>query len=227
MKTQHTHRNYSEIVAGLVLLLLLAGGGVWWMLRTTKPKTAIQQPIPTQVDRLPSDTTKPKVAPAPITKTIPPVTTAVTQLKPQAYWLKVDENGDIFLVPQSITVESGVTEAAALKITFNNLLENTQPDNVSSTIPSGTRLLNLEVTESGIYVNLSQEFASGGGTTSMIYRVAQVLYTASSLDSQANIYLSVEGKLLDENNPLGGEGLILTEPLTREQFAKDFSISLP
>ena len=39
----------------------------------------------------------------------------------------------------------------------------------------------------------------------MIYRVAQVLYTASSLDSEANIYISVEGELLDEENPLGGK----------------------
>jgi spore germination protein GerM len=59
----------------------------------------------------------------------------------------------------------------------------------------------------------------------MIYRVAQVLYTASSIDESANIYLSVEDKLLDEENPLGGEGLILAEPLTRQKFVEDFSIN--
>ena len=59
----------------------------------------------------------------------------------------------------------------------------------------------------------------------MIYRVAQVLYTASSIEESANVYLSVQGELLNEENPLGGEGLILAEPLTRKQFVEDFSIN--
>ncbi|MDJ0735690.1 MAG: GerMN domain-containing protein [Nostocaceae cyanobacterium] len=184
-------------------------------INTTKP-TVIPTPI---------NTIKPTIIPTPVTKTVPPITTAVTQIKPQSYWLKVNEIGDILLVPQQIEVESEVSEEVALKAAFNKLLNTRETSNLSSTIPPGTRLLSLQVTKSGIYVNLSQEFASGGGTTSMIYRVAQIVYTASSLDSQAKVYLSVEGRLLDENNPLGGEGLIFTEPLTREQFAKDFSIS--
>ena len=59
----------------------------------------------------------------------------------------------------------------------------------------------------------------------MIYRVAQVLYTASSIEEEANVYLSIEGELLNEENPLGGEGLILAEPLTRQTFFEDFSIN--
>jgi spore germination protein GerM len=59
----------------------------------------------------------------------------------------------------------------------------------------------------------------------MIYRVAQVVYTASSIDPNAKIYLSIEGELLDENYPLGGEGIVLTEPVTRQQLVEDFSIS--
>lgn len=94
-------------------------------------------------------------------------------------------------------------------------------DRLSSTIPRGTRLLSLQIKPDGIDLNLSQNFTQGGGSASMIYRVAQVLYTATSLDPQAKVYLSVEGKLLDEETPLGGEGLILQQPLTRQQFMKD------
>jgi spore germination protein GerM len=58
----------------------------------------------------------------------------------------------------------------------------------------------------------------------MIYRVAQVLYTATSLDPKAKVFLSVESQPLDENHPLGGEGLILRQPMTRQDFAQDFSL---
>ena len=59
----------------------------------------------------------------------------------------------------------------------------------------------------------------------MIYRVAQVIYTASSINTKAKVYIYVEGKLLDEDYPLGGEGLVFNEPLTRQQLIKDFSIN--
>ena len=56
----------------------------------------------------------------------------------------------------------------------------------------------------------------------MIYRVAQVIYTASSLDSNQKVFISVGGQSIDNNHPLGGEGLILQQPTTRDRFAADF-----
>jgi spore germination protein GerM len=82
--------------------------------------------------------------------------------------------------------------------------------------------LSLRVAPQRIDLDLSREFIQGGGSDSMVGRVAQVLYTATSLDPTAKVYLSVEGQRLDENHPLGGEGVILQQPLTRQQFAVDF-----
>ena len=93
-------------------------------------------------------------------------------------------------------------------------------------IPAGTRLLSLEVLPQGIYIDLSDDFAQGGGSSSMTTRVAQILYTATSLEPEAGVFLSVEGQPLDENSPLGGEGLVLAQPLTRAQFVKDFPPNL-
>lgn len=56
----------------------------------------------------------------------------------------------------------------------------------------------------------------------MIYRVAQVLYTATSIDSQAPVFLSIAGKPLNDYYLLGGEGLLLEYPLTRQKFDKEF-----
>ncbi len=227
MKTQQTHHPvHKEVIVGLALLVLLAvGGGAWWAWQSTKPEPVSKQSIPSKVKKAPTSQTQPTAIPAPVIKTAPQGIATITQLKPQAYWLQVKENGDIALVPQQVTLQPGVSQEVALKTAVNNLLSVPSSSELSSTIPQGTRLLSLRVTKSGIYVNLSQKFSSGGGSTSMIYRVAQILYTVSSLDSNAKVYLSVEGKLLDEDNPLGGEGILLPEPLTRQQFAQDFSIS--
>jgi spore germination protein GerM len=69
---------------------------------------------------------------------------------------------------------------------------------------------------------LSHEFGQGGGSSSTIYRVAQVLYTATSMDTQAPVFLSIDGQPLNEKNSLGGEGLILEYPLTRQTFDNNF-----
>ena len=148
----------------------------------------------------------------------------VVELQPKAYFLQVDGE-KINLVPQPVVIEKGDTKETALTKALNQLFDTTQNNQLTSTIPPETRLLGLRIDHTGIHVNLSDEFRYGGGSTSMIYRVAQVLYTASSIEESANVYLSVEGELLDEENPLGGEGLILAEPLTRQKFVEDFSFN--
>ncbi len=140
----------------------------------------------------------------------------LVQLQPQSYWL-LSENQQTRLVPFHIAVNSG-SKQEALKAAFYNLLNNPQTRKLSTRIPTGTKLLDLQVTKAGVYVNLSDEFSLAAGTTSTIYRIAQVIYTATSLDPEAKVYISIAGQLIDENYPLGGEGLVLTQPMTREQF---------
>jgi spore germination protein GerM len=108
---------------------------------------------------------------------------------------------------------------------MQKLLAAQPGEDLSSTIPKGTKLRSLEVRSDGVHVNLSREFRSGGGSTSMIYRIAQTIYTASSLNPDEKIFISIEGQPIDRDYPLGGEGLILRQPITRTQFNKDFSLN--
>ncbi len=110
-----------------------------------------------------------------------------------------------------------------LSSAFGKLLNNSDFARQHGSIPSNTKLLSLEVKPDGIHVDLSEEFAKGGGSASMINRVTQVVETATSLNPDAEVYISVAGRKLDENNPLAGEGLMVSYPTTRQQLALDFA----
>ena len=143
-----------------------------------------------------------------------------TKFKPQLYQLKIVDR-HIQLVPKTIDI-AATSPKLALTEALEKLLAQSSAFDPATTIPAYTRLLDLDITKEGIYVDLSQEFARGGGSSSMIYRVAQVIYTATSIDSRTPVFLSIEGRPLNENYPLGGEGLTLEYPITKQQFNREF-----
>ena len=142
------------------------------------------------------------------------------KFSPQMYQLEIVDNR-IQLTPKTVYTVA-TSRKLALTEALEKLLAYSPALDPTTTIPSQTRLLNLDLTEDGVYVDLSPEFAEGGGSSSMIYRVAQVLYTTTSIDPQTPVFLSIAGKPLDDNYPLGGEGLTLDYPTTRQQFNRDF-----
>jgi spore germination protein GerM len=160
-------------------------------------------------------------APIKTSTTIP--NSSSQQSQPQVYWLRSDRS-KLTLVAKSLPSNtlSSSSPQQGLTIAIQKLLSAKPSDDLSSTIPKGTRLLSLQVRVDGVHVNLSPEFRTGGGSTSMIYRVAQVIYTATSLDPNQKIFISVGGQSIDDFHPLGGEGLTLQQPTTRAQFAADF-----
>lgn len=138
----------------------------------------------------------------------------------QVYWLR-DTGKNLELVPSAIALNTATQPEERLESAFDQLLKGPIETTVASTIPSDTKLLRLSIEPDGVHVDLSKAFTSGGGSTSMTGRVAQVLYTATSLEPTAKVWLSVEGKPL---NILGGEGLVLDQPLTRQTFERDFAL---
>ena len=141
---------------------------------------------------------------------------------PQFYGLEIV--GDrLTLVSKAIYTRAASPEIA-LRDALTQLFSQSSDSELITTIPRSTRLLDLQLKNQDIYIDLSPEFALGGGSSSMIYRVAQVLYTATSIDPEASVFLSIEGQPLNENYPLGGEGLLLDYPLNRENLQQNFSL---
>lgn len=161
-----------------------------------------------------------RVIRVPVTESFSLVEVQPAKFSPQIYRLEIVDNR-IRLTPK--TIYTGATSSQlALEQALNKLLAQSPTFDPTTTIPQQTRLLDLHISKDGVYVDLSGEFTQGGGSSSMIYRVAQVLYTATSINPQAPVFLSIEGRPLNEDYPLGGEGLLLGYPLTRQQFIQEF-----
>lgn len=203
MQEQPVRRIPASVVAGIAVGALAAGGGLgWWAWKLHNSYTQSVPPT-NQLHHLTPQAVQPSVE-----QTV------------QVYWLK-STGEPIELVSHQIVLKDASQPDKLLEGAFNKLLAGSNDPAFVSAIPKGTSLRSVKVAEDGIHVDLSREFTTGGGSTSMSARLKQVLYTATSLDPNANVWIDVEGQKL---NVLGGEGLEIDQPVTRKNFEKNFSL---
>jgi spore germination protein GerM len=105
---------------------------------------------------------------------------------------------------------------ARLETALRALLAGPSPaerrQGVTSEIPLGTALLSVRVDGATLTVDLSSNFASGGGSTSMLARLSQVVYTATQFPQVPQMRLLLDGQRVQT---LGGEGVVIEDPLRR------------
>ncbi|MDC0835837.1 GerMN domain-containing protein [Geitlerinema sp. CS-897] len=213
------------IVAGIAAVLLVAGGAatVWTRNNANRQAPTVTNPSQVAPDSPPD--ARPSEA-QPSEPQAPDETTQATDAPTiektlKTYFLR-DTGTSFELVPLDVTVEASSDEPdAILTAAFDRLLDTAEQNDVFNTIPTETELKDLSVRDDGIHVDLSREFTSGGGSASMMGRLGQVVYTATSLDPDASVWLSVEGEPL---RLLGGEGLEVPQPISRQQFDAEFSL---
>jgi len=194
---QKNSRFSSGIVAGISVAILAAGGITWWTINSSNSPTPT---IPNQSGN--------------------PNTTVQQQSSQevQIYWLNASGD-EIELTPSTLTVENAADQGEILETALINLLEGPESEAYTSTIPEGTKLLGMSIEEDGVHINLSQEFTSGGGSASMTGRLAQILYTATSLNPDSSVWIDIEGEPLEF---LGGEGIVVARPMNRQDFEENF-----
>ncbi|AFY80350.1 GerMN domain-containing protein [Oscillatoria acuminata] len=217
MQNGQTRRIPLGVIATLSAVVVAAGGGTaWWAVNSQKDVTL------NGMNPVPGQTRDPGVN-IPVTQD-PSVTppTALNPIEQSVQIYVVQDTGTQFeLASVPVSVQATEQPDAVLKAAFDRLV--TQPPNSAgfSEIPQGTQVLNVEVKQNGIYVNLSPEFTSGGGSSSMTARLGQVVYTATTLDPNASVWISVGGQPLEV---LGGEGLEIPLPITRTIFESEFPL---
>ncbi|MEB3213586.1 MAG: GerMN domain-containing protein [Leptolyngbyaceae bacterium] len=213
-ENEHASRRFpTSVVAALSALVLAAGVGTAWWSWNNLQSPSDQAPVDTGELANPDTptTTNPDQTPGAVD----------TNSAAQVYLLTVAE--DRFeLAPSSIQLDTSAEPSVALTTAFKELLATAPSESGPfSAIPENTELLDLTVESDGVHVDLSSDFQFGGGSASMMGRLAQVIYTASSLEPTTSVWISVDGEPLEV---LGGEGLIVDQPMTRAQFEENFSL---
>lgn len=153
-------------IIGIGLALFTAGGATAWFAvhhLSSSQKTSenpIESPTPAPISQSPI--VEP-VSPGPV-ETSPTATPAAIPVREtrQVYWLKVTDTGNQ-LVTQEITVQKADSRDRELTAVLQTLLAGPSNPQDMTTIPPGTKLLDLKVDKTGIKINLSREFGNDDG----------------------------------------------------------------
>jgi spore germination protein GerM len=200
---QKNNRISSGVIAAVSAAVLAASGGVAWFTMQANNLTTPVTSSPTKVNQA--------------NPTVPNQNEQTANI----YLLKdTGKNFELVSLPVNVSVSKDKPNQF-LEAAFNSLLTAKNDGDTSSVIPAGTKVLGVKVDNDTVRINLSEQFTSGGGSASMTGRVGQVVYTATSLNSNAKVYIEVDGKQLDV---LGGEGLELEQPLSRDSFTKNYQL---
>lgn len=84
-------------------------------------------------------------------------------------------------------------------------------------IPSTTRLRGLTITDRVAIVDLSGDFESGGGTSTLTLRLAQVACTLDQFPTVDGVRFALDGQVVDV---FSGDGIIIDEPVSCADYAE-------
>lgn len=126
----------------------------------------------------------------------------------------------IYFLDEDAHLASAGRQVASARAAIDALLAGPQgiekEIGYSSAIPAGTRLLGLTVADGVATVDLSGEFDDGGGSASMLGRVAQVVYTLTVFGDIQQVKFALDGQPVDT---IGGEGVVVgPEGVDRSAF---------
>jgi spore germination protein GerM len=212
------------VLVGLSAVALLSGGAAaWFTWNSISTRTSVAD-FP-DLEVIEPETVTPEVPtadPGPTTADPAPDQTAVapTEQTGQVFWLQ-DTGTSFELVAQSIELPEDSDPATQVETALTAMLAGPSGNGLASTVPADTELNSVRVDADGIHVDLSADYTFGGGSSSMVGRLGQVVYTATMVDPGAPVWIEVDGEPL---TLLGGEGIEVSQPMTREAFDQNFSL---
>ena len=90
-------------------------------------------------------------------------------------------------------------------------------EGLSSVVPKTVEVRGVNLEGGRLTVDLSRDFAGGGGSASMLGRLYQVMYTLSQPADVDEVLLLLEGEPL---TLLGGEGILVEVPWVRDEHVE-------
>ena len=218
------HRTFVPFLAGLlVVAAACTSSGGLGPVPTVPPTTAPSiEPGPSDETPsiAPSPSASPSTSPSSSQSSSPssePSSSAPAEtMLVRAYYILGGAPGVEGLVPtlRIVPKSTGVARAA-----MNALLDPdavlAKYDELSTGIPSGTKLLGIAIKNGVATVDLSSEFESGGGSASAAYRLGQVTYTLTQFPTVRSVLFQVEGRTV---TTFGSEGIVVDGPQARNDF---------
>ncbi len=173
---------------------------------------------PTEAPSPSADPSSPATPAASPSATVAPTTPPAATMVVRAYLVLGSFEGNEGLVPVLRTVPE--TKAVA-KAAMEALLAGPAGAEVNATpalytaIPDGTQLNGVTIDNGVATVDLSPEFASGGGTYSVMARLAQVVYTLTQFSAVDKVLFELDGEPV---TTFSSEGVILDGPVGRADY---------
>lgn len=123
--------------------------------------------------------------------------------------------GELISAAARVVPKTQQVGAAAMKALLEGPTAVEEEAGMVTNIPAGTTFLGLTIDDGVATVDLSKEYASGGGTLSMMMRLAEVVFTLTQFPTVDGVNFKLDGEPIDV---LGGEGLILDHPMSRSDY---------
>ena len=183
---------------------------------TTVPTAVPATGAPTQLtgsSQTPAATPGPTSKPAPSATPAPAGTTTVRVY----YFLGsfVDNAGLVPVLRQVPKTQSVGAAAIAALLAGPDADELGARPAMYTVIPAATRFLGLHIDAGVATVDLSREFESGGGSASVLGRLAQVVYTLTQFPSVTGVRFELDGEPV---TVFSGEGVLLDAPVDRSDY---------
>lgn len=211
------------VLVAIGLPLLLLGGDdepatTTGATTTTTGQATTSQPATTQAT---TTTAAATTSTAEATTTTPETTTttAPEEVEAAVYFLADTEETNL-PGPHLAAVARSVPVADPMTAVLESLLEGPADDDpplssLSTGVPEEVELLSVEMSDGVADVDLSANFAEGGGSFGMFARLAQVVFTATQFPEVDSVLFLLEGVPVEV---FSGEGIVLDGPQTREDY---------
>ena len=142
-------------------------------------------------------------------------------LQGSVYFFLADNGSENAPGPSLVPAARNLDRALPATTAMAFLLDGPRPaeaagvPGMSSEIPDGTTMNAIGIAAGVATIDLSSEFVSGGGSASMMGRLAQVVFTLTQFPTVGGVRFEVDGV---PTTVFGGEGVIVNDPATRADF---------
>jgi Immunoglobulin-like domain of bacterial spore germination/Sporulation and spore germination len=159
-----------------------------------------------------SPPTSPSATPSPVSS--PTQTTSPTPHQTVTLQVWFAYGDKLFLTRRIEPFDPGVAQLA-LTALLAGPTDAERAAGLRTAIPTGTRLRGLNLAGGVLTVDLSSEYGTGGGSLSVMMRLAQVVYTATQFSTVKSVAFQLEGRPV---TAFTGQGVVLDKPQGRGAY---------